>query len=598
MGAQRLRLPALLLVMLACIVLLPNIVTSFTQESPTFKTLKIDDSLYLVQGKKFLQGEGRRWYHKEKRHGTSWAESPFLSRPNLIVDFFFGLFLSTTNLSYHTGGLVVDFLCFIASFAICVKIFSLYSNSLSLSVLSSFTCLLFPGFFLLDWGPTVQVFLNKIVLTTFVAEGKPVFRALYTQVSFVAFLTLFYHFLKAVNSKNFQEQRHWFWHGFLAGGLLFLYFFAWATYLALVPLLFVFRVGRQLNFSVTRSLLMFLVGALLSSLIPMYWLLLNGEQGILASPALREYFYFSTESLSISVLLTILLKIWGNEPAKRDILIILICTQILSILLLNTQPILGKGIAPYHFDQFYLFPLFAGFSCLFIGKVVFDNFSTRKVSFVVNSIVCVLVFALCFMNVQLALKNTWNRTHRSQSELVEYTRNHTPPNAVVAFMSFLSPFPASIPLNFSINNAPLIFSALTDRYILHQDWDFYPIEDNDDIKRELLLGAFFRGEPSLTWPCPKDRSYLPGDIFSLTWSYYLLRREQKCQFHRDIIRTSSFCSLLQSYDIDYIILEKDQGLQIHGSLSDFASVVFEDSNHQYSMVKFEKDKFLSRQCAN
>lgn len=571
----------------------------------SFRRWSPDDPVYIVRALKVSELRPQNWYYYENDTATS-ATAVLSSRPNAIVDFLVGSVSHTFSLDVSSIALLLDIVFSFLSFVAFVWLFAQITPTLLPCVSATVVALSFPYAFYLKLPDFTSQLFPFLVSPNYMDVDLPAFRAVYTQVSYPFFGFLVGGALYFIR-RNDWKKRHWGLLGLGCGCLCYLYIFPCISAIAIISFLLILRSmlntvpAGALSFRLAGSCLVhFLAASFVSCLPALLMLHGSGSEGIVEFHGLRSYWFFSSFSALTSILLFALAKRIRITQPVLFATYLLITSQVLEILLMNTQPLVGKLIAPYHFPRFYLQPLCSGSIFLMLAY----NLSGQRLALLVNrrphfrrailiGAALLLATPICVLIYQSEELST--RTVRPNprvedfAQLIDYLKTETSTDSVIAVISDREPFRSEVKQYFTLRNLPNSIYSLSNRYILHQDWFYNPVEDLEDIERELYLGWLFSGKMQLLWPClTLDNLPLPGDTFFFTWTGYLIRRALKCDAFQKSAIPYTLCDAIKKYRVDYVLKEK-QFSSLPWPPVSYYELIWEGKNKAYSLFRYNSE---------
>jgi len=183
------------------------------------------------------------------------------------------------------------------------------------------------------------------------------------------------------------------------------------------------------------------------------------------------------------------------------------------------------------------------------------------------------------------------------AELVRFVRESTAPASRFALMPDRFPFRGDFGAKFSLSSLPNAFAALTKRRILYQDWGYTEMSSDNDIRREFATGLYFSGAARLLYPCEAEIR-LPGDLFYLTWTYYSLRRRQKCADFAELISTFDSCQAIREFPVEYVIWDRSLMLPEPSLFATYGREVWQSSDANFVVIQFDAKRAESALCSS
>jgi hypothetical protein len=164
-----------------------------------------------------------------------------------------------------------------------------------------------------------------------------------------------------------------------------------------------------------------------------------------------------------------------------------------------------------------------------------------------------------------------------------------PKEAVIAVVTHSYPFQDILQPKFSVRLTPTMIHGLTGIHLFSQDWFISPeVSPEENIAREMGIGLIFSDKPKLVWPCIEQPEFLPGDIFSCTWSYYILNRIRDCRLTKSIRSQISACSILKDFQLNYILVESELGLSLSAEIEKLSTLQFTSQGEKYRLYEFNQ----------
>ncbi len=583
----------------AFMAVLPSIISYLKYPDYPAVTVHTDDGLYLLRAVLSCSGLlPYEWPYYETAIPHSMVEV-LLTRPNSIVDVLVGCSAVKLGLSLPQLALGLDFICCFISFVLISSIFRLWVP-VGVAYLAAMISLSLPDLYMTDWlFPLPNATFPHLVNVNVAWRASPAFRAVYTQISYLPFLLSIYLLLRYCLTKATPG-----WAilaiGVMGGLLGHLYFFPWITcaafgvgILTLKPL-----INRECKFNgVIRDLSIFIPGWLVGSLGSFYILKLRQTTGIVEADVLGEYWYLPVERLILASWLALVLLVYRpqrDRPFPTALFGFLIVLLSLTFPLINIQPILKQGMAPYHFALFYLNPLLAG-GFFALGYVILDRYHSWRPVLKVFGFAAIAIFVQSlFAQARTAYESTdWNK---DLGWVVNEIRN-SPKDSVFGMNSVHDPFSPIPPRWFSLSADSTFVSGLSEHYTLQQDWMFNEIENDDDIRRELGLAWLISGRMQLMWQLP-DKIDLPNDIFYQTWVYYQLRRQQKLALHGHLLADYTPCQFLRSYRVDTLVYDKRDGDVLVDPEERFLTLKAVSPAGNFKIFDFDRNLAVNKFCEN
>jgi hypothetical protein len=541
--------------LLAAVAVVPALVAMRTSPGFPVQAFTVDDGLYLQRAIGAWQGQDPYQWTYFENAGTRPLAEVAVARPNAVTDIAVGWIAATLGLGPAGLAIFLDWSCG----ALCLALFAAIFRRLcpwceewvvwSAAIVS----VAFPSILVPD--PLIHLpnaAFPFLVSQGFVDHAPPVFRAVYTQASYPLFLLSVLQMIR-VYLRPEQLPGTMFLAGVLGGLCGFGYFFPWLTTLALglsLPLLRAIVSRDHTATAVAGGVAIFFAGWLAGSIGVLAIMKASSSAGIVTSDLLARYWWLPIERVALAaVLLVAAAREARRDAAAARVTGFLALLVALEIPLMNVQPVVRQGLAPYHFPSFYLYPLLSGLGFLVVVEWLRRRFSLPLFA----RAVCALpVLAYVFdaaLGVHVALQPL--PLARDLGWLVERLRAE-PPETVFAMNPVREPFSDHPADEKFLLNLPNFVSMLSGRYTLQQEWMFQELADTSDLERELGMSFLLKGRTQPLWK-PPELVPMPGDMFTLTWTYLLLRREQKLALHKDLFRDYSACRFFQKFRVDILV---------------------------------------------
>ncbi len=508
-------------------------------------------------------------YYKETTSLFSFANGG----PPVLLDFITGKVGLALNLSLTQFGLLLDIVSVFLSYIAFYFLFALFFTSQLLITISVIIVLFFPWVFSPFWNlfPADIFSAWSVVSTPYGTHSlPPVFRGIYTQMSYPLVGCCLYLLLKYLNTEQ-KKYRNLVLCATLAGLSFLTYFFAWGSLSVVIPLtLFFFRIRSYIHTRSSKEITtgiyelgIFFFTLLLSSAPALYLLFSSSTEGIAQLSGFSKYWYLPLTSIYFLVVLLILSYFAPRTKEFFSLIFLLASLLLAEIPLMNLQPALSSVFASYHFPVLYLQPLFLSFLWVFVVKLLVTRFGI-SIKFIKG--ICILIL----LTVPLKLFSIHAKTSKSLedtsvlSETLLVINKITPTDSVIAVLPYSAPFSQSVPEQFSIRVLPNLVYAVTDRYILLQEWDMSENIDRlyDQRLRERLLHYLLTKQDGFILPILSHPPELPGDTFTLTWTAYLIGRFKTFESYPDLQETPSLDTIKNIYHVDYLLVDKNDSIPI------------------------------------
>jgi hypothetical protein len=401
----------------------------------------------------------------------------------------------------------------------------------------------------------------------------PAERAIYTQLS-IPFFALSLALLARLLKENWRPLRLAAILGATHGLLLYLYFFAWgsAVVLTVITPICLSLAGvpkfRLRNAVLGMTVYLTSLGLISAPGIAILFgggeLITPGPQHTLADPfPFYRYWFLSPFDLMIgaAALIAVRLTLRCRDsqlkgPPKLDhspitlALVLLAGSSFAIHVLMNLQPILGRWLTPYHFPLFYLHPLISGLLIVLLTEFV----RSRRGQLTLTTTCLIATLAQSWLPLFSAssLRSDWAEERELFGKLSAFKRY----SLQVASLPFSSVDPLSNKLEYLL--LPYWVKTLGEQQSLSQFMGFSPDRDLL-VRRELLLGVLFFGEPRLIGPCPDQRDIdIHGDILTGAEAFHSFQRRIDCSIGDKIRETISSCQLISSLESKqlYLILNR------------------------------------------
>lgn len=509
--------------------------------------------------------------------------------PHRVADVIVGKIYKSLGVPLTTFAVILDFLCVFSSFLILYSIVSLLTPRALYAIAASIAVLFLPWVLAFVSEMTSPAFIGSRI-STLSHSGFPstaALRGVYTQVSFPLFLLGFYFTLRSVLS----DRNRFAWTiaaGAAAGILGYVYFFSWLASIAVSSLLlalhFIFREISARMYA--RQLLALLIPFGILSLPTIK--LLTGESGIYApgpidqsATAARADFFRSiwflnpTELLFCVLLGAALVKRqrWAKMPTERLLLLVLIALLLAKVCLMNSQPVLGRWLTPYHFPLFYLDPLATGFALLLAFRFFEGGFLSR----VLPITAIIVATAPIVMRTFESIRTTSSISE--EQELIAYLQSEKN-RLYVATMPFSDPFKPDAKLDYML--LPYWIKAMTKHDSVAQFMSFS--EDRISLIRlELLLSWLYGGKLALIAPCPPSIAAVSrADLLIGARAFHQWQRYFDCQTAAQL--RHDLCDLLKSFYVDRLVLERGQT----SLRAPFLTPIWSSSKRRYTIATFDQ----------
>lgn len=527
------------------------------------------------------------------------------SLPHAVSDIIVGKLAVLIGFSPAGLGIALDFICFLLSFLILLGMFEeLLSSSLK-AFAASLAMLLLP------WLASLSSFIywraglpeRVTVVSHYFFPSQPVFRGIYTQLSYPLFLFVLSIFLRAFFRKE-MSNRTAVGGGILAGLLVYLYFFAWIALTTLVFICIILQClpvrGRE---SWLKPLGLAAIFAASSFFTAAYGLTALAGGGRLFKPGpadsllngltfdySRYYFFSPIMFVMLAGVTVVSIRLYRTGDHRRYVPALLVAAAIISeFLLMNLQPLLNAWITPYHFSLFYLHPVLGGtILALILGSL--SASLSRAAAWIV------IVAALVPSGVRLSENAAvYSEPLSGETQLLQEAADVSYSGKVFATMPFESPFDLSRPSPV-YRLLPYWIKTLSRRESLSQFMSF----DSDRerfVRKELFLGWLYSGRPGLLTGCYESERDIPmEDIMTGARAFHDFQRIVDCRLAARIKNDISECELLREFRTDYIIWESGFRFDPPGWLSDVSKVVWSDPRSVYRIIELNYAAAAEKIC--
>ena len=563
-----------------------------------------DETVYLKRAYDISQGRSPDsiFYEYDRSPGVG---EIIANEPHALIDLLgaLGLKLGITPIIF---GFFLDLFCAALSFYIFVLIFRLLARDLISAEIGAFFSLVLP------WKLSIDQYLNFHLQKIFphlinapvgYTACLPILRGFYTQLSYPVYGLAIYFALKTCLDLV-DRKSNLIFAAIATGLLIYLYFFSWlAVSLVCFSMICItlcrdWRAGITSLQNVTRLLGTFIFAHLCTASFGLYVLLAgHGARRDWKFIELKQYWYFSSEVMICALLAIFLAFVFRRQRLLTTTFMLFATIYVSQLLLMNTQPLLGKVLSPFRFVQLYLQPLNSGLIASLVCSLLFSRI--RFSNYLVG---IYLFFAFSAGNYALSREMLDSAIADSQfEELISELNANYKRSDVFAVLSFSKPYTDRVPKYFSWDELPNQLHLFTGAHSLHQFWIVSSnMTGADLIRRELLAGWIFSGKPQLFWPCI-SRKYipLPGDIFSVTWTIHKFYRSQIClEGYTDVMRPD-LCSLLKAYKLDYLVWDRTKDELVPTArqhLQKISRLVWTSSKQQFEVYQFNQAQQLELAC--
>jgi hypothetical protein len=561
-----------------------GVVDLYRNPAGSMQSLAGDDALYL--GKSIALAEGRNgagfFYFEEDRYVEN-QTAPH--SPYDVTLLTVGLIAEALNLSISELGLLLDVVCVALSLLFFFAAFNEITERRAISWSAALVAGVFP-FALLPHS--AGSFLGSMAPEVYVDSEPAALRAVATQLSAVLFSLFFWRLIRAFYSEKIVAKE-WNYCLFLSGLAFFVYFFAWISMSALTGAALAWKFLRNKKVEAAHLILglVFYTGLSATGLA---LLARASQRGIVSDIVIKEQWFHPWPV--VATLAASLLAICFTRDVKLKTGLHLISIAFfLELLLPNLQPLTGQAIAPYHFARFYLNPVVSGLLSVFL----LDAYLGSRMRVAGQFLMGFLFVAFVGSSIKRAVERyDTPKYFRAWDGLLAEVRK-LPKDSVIAVLPDDRPFSPMTSKGFTMRFEPNNLNALTGRYLLSQDWLFRDIGDPITIEREMLMSFLYTGRPQMIWSCPQIEIEMPGDLFSLTWTSYRLRRKQQCEILKDYIERPDLCGIAQRYRVDYAVILGIDDQRWRENLEKVARQIWSGEMNT-SLYQIDKSLLIERAC--
>jgi hypothetical protein len=512
------------------------------------------------------------------------------SIPHSAADLLLGKLSTGLGLKLTTLAVLLDLICAALAFYMFSRFFVLFAKNRLAAEMSSLCLLYYP--WLLSPSQYLHIPLPWFPdLLTIAHQGhfcQPVIRGPYTQLSYPILALMLYYLGKAL-TRGGGYRLSYILAGLLAGTLVYAYFYAWGTALALtgVAILLASILAEQPNLPkyfgrlVHDELLFFLPAVLVS--LPALKLFLAMHSGISAAAAAQPAlpytlfypWYFSVENFIF--LLAVLALLWKIKQITDSGLFLLITAACLisELVLMNGEVLFGAPPYPYHFALLYLDPLITG--CL--TAICFSFLVSPAVRV---SAACVLMAGcLAFSAVRTEQKAARSTETALVAELTAAIEQFTEKDYPLVMIPYTAPFKNSDVI-IGVRTRPYQIAAITNRPVF---LDIVSGFNTSLIERELLVGWLYTGQKQFVGPCLGPNEGAIKTLEHNVFTYSERSRRLACQEYDLAIERKSPCDLLEQSGIRYLIWEKEFGLRKPDWYSDAVKLLWQSKNGEFELLE-------------
>ncbi len=528
------------------------------------------------------------------------------SLPHALSDAVVGKLAKIAALNPAQFGTLLDLIFFFASFLLLMKLFGLFNQKRRGNIGATLVSLLAPWLASISayfsWRAGLPDYITVVSHQFF--PSPPVFRGIYTQISQPLFFLSLWLLLREIVPKRLDLR----WlglSGFLAGLLIYLYFFAWLSLLAVAALMLSLdfcltrhRLATSLRMFATR-LGVFILPSLAAASFGLTALLSNGTiyapgpDKSLAQENLLNFsgYYFFSPLLGLALIVFCALAFRFRHAQNRQtytLLLIISSALLAEFLLMNLQPLLNAWVTPYHFSLFYLHPLISGSIVLLILNSFRERVASRAVV-----LIAFTVFIPTFEKAMRALGGEVSAD--SRTELLRELSGSQYEKSVVATMPFGQPF-QSLPRVPVYQLLPYLIKTLSQRESLSQFMSF-DAERIAFVRREFFLSWLYSGKLGPIAGCPSALDEVPtADIMLGAEAFHGYQRLVDCTIGEEILPKLEICTLLRENHVDYIVWEKQFSFARPTWFSELAQTQWRSTDGEFEIFNFDSVRAIERFC--
>ena len=579
----------------ACVAVLPALVSVWTSPGFPVQVFTVDDGLYLQRAMGAWQGfDPYQWSYFETA-GTRSLVEVALARPNAVVDVATGWLAHLLDFSPAELAIFLDWSCGALSFAILLAIFRCWADRW-VACGAAILAVSFPGVLVPE--PLLRLpnaALPMLVSQPFIDHASPAFRAVYTQVSYPLFLLVVLLMVRWYLRES-RTTRALFPIGVLGGLAGHGYFFPWLTALAIgvgLPAVGAVVNGRGSLARIASETATLLAGWIVGSAGVFCIMATHPTSGIVGSDLLARYWFFPFERVLLAVvLLGFALRERRRDLCRSQLLAFLGLLLALELPLMNLQPLLRQGLAPYHFPSFYLHPLVTGGIFILLVEWLRTAASFRLLA----QVVCALPLLSFTFHSALGVRKALSPLPLAEDLGWLVGRlQATPPDTVFALNPIREPFSEAPPRSSFLLNLPNFVSTLSGRYTFDQEWMFNEMGDDSDLRRELGMSWLLTGTMRPLWKVSEPVE-LPGDVFTLTWTYLEMRRQQKLALHGGLLRDYTPCAFLSDFRVDLLVHDPTNDGDLPAPESRFLDLDASSPHGTFRVYRFDQARAASEMC--
>lgn len=535
----------------ATVAVIPALVALRTSPGFPVQAFTVDDGLYLQRSIGAWEGnDAYEWTYFENATTDSLAEV-VLQRPNAVVDVAAGALADAFDLSAAGLAIALDWMFGGLSFALFVLVFLCFTPDRWLACGAAAVAVCYCGAFVPD--PVLSLpngILPWAVNQPYVDHARPPFRAVYTQAGYPLFLAGILLLARRFTTRSFEPPAL-FAIGALCGLNGHTYFFPWLTSIAIGMSLPVADVLVNRHASLVRAVASsaaFLAGWTLGSAGVLWITLANRTTGIIGGEELGRFWFLPVEHLAIALVLVMLAR-RDPDPRRSRLLAFVGVVLALEFPLMNVQTVLRQGIAPYHFSSFYLHPFVSGGALVLLVGWLKEAMSMRLLA----QFVCAAPLVAFSFDAALRTRAALSPLPIAEDLgwLVQRLRGE-PEDTVFAMVPVEHPYRRTSGPDLPNRNLPNFVTAQSGRYTLFQEWMFEEMDVDTDLRRELGTSWLLSGTMRPLWTHPEPIE-LPGDLFTLTTTYFELRRREKFERHRALLGRYTPCDFVRELRTDLFV---------------------------------------------
>lgn len=518
--------------------------------------------------------------------------------PHTLLDFILGKLVYVDGMSLLKFSLVLDLLCVFCAYLAGVRLF----KKLGLSVISAETATIVT--LCLPWLASLQNYFPEMRVAFFTTHTHqfypcpPILRAVYTQISFVAYLLASCLLVDLLKSKA-PSLKISLLLGIVSGLTIYLYFFAWATFTCLTMICLI-SVGlfypQQLKFRFQQGLIFFSSQALVAAI----GLSALFKSGKLYSPVAAKFqnsnvpgldystiWYFSPLMLVALLFFVYCCLKFRDKSESRFLVCLLALACILSeFILVNIQPIVQRWLVPYHFSLFFLHPLFSGLMAALLIGFHWSKFQ-HLFTFILLTFALAITVSKSLYTYRLASKD------KETIELLHFLAEELPPKSRLAIIPFTRPFDSQ-PGTVDYLLLPYWISAMTSTDVRSLFISLAP-DREAYVKKELSLSWYFKGEISLIGSCSAG-PLIESDMISGARFYNEYLRALDCELAPYLREKMNPCQILSEQPVEFLLWDRDDKLIRTPGIDSFSNVIWTSAEGRYTLQKVDLASALIKFC--